>query len=149
MRHNQIEKILWSIALPGFGQLLNGKIAKGIVLILLEFLININAHLNEVIIYSFHGATEAAVHHTNYQWLLFYPCVYMFGIWDAHRDAGGKEHRYLFLPYVLAAFVGTIGLIYSSRFRIFGTLPGPVFLPILCLLLGSGLGLIVRRLIIH
>ena len=33
---NPTEKLLWSIALPGFGQMLNGKYVKGILLIILE-----------------------------------------------------------------------------------------------------------------
>ena len=33
------EKLLWSIALPGLGQLLNKKYAKGIMVIFLELLI--------------------------------------------------------------------------------------------------------------
>ncbi len=36
-----MEKLFWSIALPGFGQLLNGKYLKGGLFIFLEFLINI------------------------------------------------------------------------------------------------------------
>lgn len=36
-----IEALLCSIALPGFGQLLNRKYTKGFVLILLELLVNV------------------------------------------------------------------------------------------------------------
>ncbi|MBU8878855.1 hypothetical protein BGM26_07630 [Bacillus sp. FJAT-29790] len=35
---NSKEALLWSIALPGFGQFLNGKPIKGIVFVFLEFL---------------------------------------------------------------------------------------------------------------
>jgi len=49
----RIEKLLWSIALPGFGQLLNGKYIKGVLLISLEFLVNVKSNFNEVIISSF------------------------------------------------------------------------------------------------
>jgi hypothetical protein len=45
-REEQIEKVLWSIALPGFGQLLNGKFLKGLLLIVLEFLINVQSNFN-------------------------------------------------------------------------------------------------------
>ena len=40
---NPKEVLLWSIAFPGFGQLLNGKYFKGIMLILLEVIINIQS----------------------------------------------------------------------------------------------------------
>lgn len=62
-----MEKLLWSIALPGFGQLLNGKFFKGTLFIFLEFLINMQANFNEVILLSFHGQIEEAIQQTNYQ----------------------------------------------------------------------------------
>ncbi|MDQ0897478.1 hypothetical protein QFZ80_001306 [Paenibacillus sp. V4I7] len=67
------EVFLWSIALPGFGQLLNGRFLKGLLLVGLEFLINSQSNLNEVIISSFHGEFEKAIIQTDYQWLMFYP----------------------------------------------------------------------------
>lgn len=50
-----MEVLLWSIALPGFGQLLNRKYIKGILLIVLEVMINVMARLNVAIVHSFHG----------------------------------------------------------------------------------------------
>jgi hypothetical protein len=47
-REGRIEKRLWSIALPGFGQLLNGKFLKGLLLIGLEVLINVQSNFNKV-----------------------------------------------------------------------------------------------------
>jgi hypothetical protein len=79
------EKLLWSIALPGFGQILNGKLIKGILIIFLEILINVQANFNEVIILSFHGEIVSAIEQTNYRWLMFYPCLYFFAMWDAFK----------------------------------------------------------------
>lgn len=45
---NAKEKLLWSIALPGFGQLLNGKYLKEILLIVLEFSINVQSHFYDL-----------------------------------------------------------------------------------------------------
>lgn len=106
-----IEKLFWSIAFPGFGQLLNGKFFKGLVLVILEILINVQSNLNQIIVHSFHGDMTSAIGHTNYQWLMFYPCVYLFAIWDAYRDAGGGNSRYSFFPFVFSAYFGTIGVI--------------------------------------
>jgi hypothetical protein len=39
MNKNAIEKRLWSIALPGFGRLLNSKYIKGYILFVLENLV--------------------------------------------------------------------------------------------------------------
>jgi hypothetical protein len=91
-----MDKLFWSIALPGFGQLLNGKYIKGIVLIALEFLINVQANFNEVIILSFQGNIQAAIQKADYGWLMFYPCLYFFAMWDAYRDTGGANHLFLF-----------------------------------------------------
>ncbi|USK61937.1 hypothetical protein [Peribacillus asahii] len=140
----RIEKVLWSIALPGFGQILNGKFFKGLLFIILEFLINVQSNLNQVIIYSFQGDIQSAIEQTNYQWLMFYPCIYMFAIWDAYRDARGAKSPYSFLPFVFSAYFMTVGLIYSSSLKIFGVLLGPLFLSLLSLIPGIGVGLFIK-----
>jgi hypothetical protein len=63
---NPIEKLLWSIALPGFGQFLNGRLLKGSAFVFLEFLINIQANFNEVIISSLHAEIERAISQADY-----------------------------------------------------------------------------------
>lgn len=143
-KEGRIEKVLWSIALPGFGQILNGKFLKGISLIGLEVLINVQSNLNQVIIFSFQGNIQAAIESANYGWLMFYPCLYMFAIWDAYRDGEGEIPSYSFLPFVFSAYFGTIGVIYSSNLEVFGVLFGPVFLPILFLIIGIGIGLLIK-----
>ena len=147
MNKNTIEKLMWSIALPGFGQFLNGKYFKGTVLLVLEFLINVQANFNQVIFLSFHGEIIDAIKHTDYQWLMFYPCLYFFSIWDAVKDAGGDNDPYSFLQYVFTAFFVTVGLIYSSNLRIFGLLLGPVWLPILFVFPGVIIGGIIKKFI--
>lgn len=143
---NPTEKLLWSIALPGFGQMLNGKYVKGILLIILEFLINFKANLNLVIFYSFQGEIIKAIEETDYQWLLFYPCLYFFAMWDAWKDAGGGKERYSFLPFVISAYFVTIGCIYSQHHQ-FGILLGPIWLSILCVTPSVMVGLLLKMLI--
>ncbi|MFZ5988274.1 MAG: hypothetical protein ACOYWZ_14270 [Bacillota bacterium] len=145
---DKIEKLLWSIALPGFGQILNGSLLKGIFFILLEFIINLRSNLNTAIIYSFHGNIEEAVSQTNFRWLMFYPCIYMYAAWDAYKYAKGDCIPFSFLPFVLAAYISTIGVIYSPQFKISGILLGPVWLPIICLIAGALAGTMVRHLLI-
>lgn len=147
-REGHIEKILWSIAFPGFGQILNGEIIKGVIFIALELLINIESNLNEAIVSSFQGNTEIAVKQVNYRWLMFYPCIYLFAMWDAYRNSGQQAESYSFLPFVFAAYLGTTGVIFSSTFRINRILLGPIWLPILCLFLGALIGLLIRYFII-
>ena len=144
---NRKEALLWSIALPGFGQLLNGKLFKGTVLLILEFFVNVQANFNEVIISSFQGDIEKAIVQANYQWLMFYPCLYFFAMWDAWKDAGGGKERHSFLPFVFAAYFVTVGCIYSSNFQPFGVFLGPVWLPMLCVIPGLAVGIILRTII--
>lgn len=139
-----MEKLFWSIALPGFGQLLNGKIIKGILLIFLEFLVNVQANFNEVILLSFQGENVAAIEQTNYQWLMFYPCLYFFAMWDAYKDAGGGQERYSFLPFVFSAYFVTVGLMYSSKLSLFGVILGPVWCPMLSVIPGLAIGFLLK-----
>lgn len=146
---NGVEKALWSIAIPGFGQLLNRKYFKGIILIILEFVINTFANINTLIVLSFNGQTELAAMQANYQWLMFYPCVYLFSIWDAYKDGARQESPLLFIPFAISAYVETIGVIYSKTFRINGVLLGPIFLPMACIFLGLCLGFCIRFLVLR
>lgn len=141
------EVIFWSIALPGFGQFLNGKYFKAFILVFLEVIINVKGNINIVIMNSFLGEMEEAISQANFLWLLFYPCVYLFAIWDAYRDAGGGEHPFIYLPFVFSAYFGTLGVIYSVRLRIFGYLIGPIFLPIISMITGFLIGFAIRHLI--
>lgn len=144
-----LEKALWSIAIPGFGQFLNRRYFKGIVLIVLEFIINVKSNINTAIVLSFLGRTEQAVEVSNYQWLMFYPCVYLYSIWDAYKDGTDQESPLLFVPFALSAYIETVGVIYSRVFRIKGILLGPIFLPMICIFVGLGIGFIIRYLFLR
>lgn len=141
------EALLWSVALPGFGQILNKKFFKGIVLIIFEVSINVMSRFNLAIVASFNWQIEQAIQITDYQWLMFYPCLYMFSLWDAFRDSNEHRSPYLYLPFAFGAYFVTVGLIYSARLHIFGILLGPVFLPMLFLLPGLATGFLIRKII--
>ncbi|MFD2629598.1 hypothetical protein [Oceanobacillus kapialis] len=143
-KSRKLEAVLWSIALPGFGQLLNKKYVKGLTLMILEFLINVMGNFNQIIILSFHLKIEEAIEQTNYMWLMFYPCLYFFGIWDAYKDAGGGKKPFAYLPLVFSAYFVTLGLIFSPIFKVFGQLIGPMWLPMLSLPIGLAVGGIIR-----
>ncbi|MFC4559425.1 hypothetical protein ACFO3D_14600 [Virgibacillus kekensis] len=144
VNNDKVEKLMWSIALPGFGQLLNRKYIKGILFIALEFLVNVMGNFNEIILLSFHGRISEAIAQTEYPWLMFYPCLYFFAMWDAYKDAEGESKPYAFLPFVFSAYMVTVGCIFSPTFTLFGVMPGPVFLPMLFLLPGLLIGGILR-----
>ncbi|WP_186578730.1 hypothetical protein [Aquibacillus kalidii] len=139
------EVLLWSIAFPGFGQILNGQNLKGILFIVLEILINVQANFNIIIISSFLGEVDKAVKQTNYLWLMFYPCVYFFAMWDAYKEAGGGKKPYSFLPFVFCAYMVTIGVIFSSKMTFFGILLGPVWLPMFMVIPGLIVGFVLQK----
>ncbi|WP_047986429.1 hypothetical protein [Ornithinibacillus californiensis] len=147
MRSNRIQLLIWSSILPGIGQFMNQKYMKGIVLIALVLIVNIQSNYNETIILSLYGNTDEAIKTIDYQWLLFYPCIYFFAMYDAFKDAKGKDLPYSFLPFVFATYTATLGIIFSSNFRVWGVQLGPVFLPALFLLPGLLVGYIMMRLL--
>ncbi|MCM3322845.1 hypothetical protein [Cytobacillus kochii] len=147
-KNNPIEKLFWSIAFPGFGQYLNGKLFKGTVFLVLEILFNIMGNFNEIIMLSFQGKVHQAAEAANYGWLMFYPCLYFFAIWDAYKDAGGEGSKYSFLPFVFCAYFVTVGLMYSTEVSIFGVFFGPVWLPMLAVIPGVIIGWLIRMVIL-
>ncbi|WP_368504716.1 hypothetical protein AB3N04_03330 [Alkalihalophilus sp. As8PL] len=147
-KEKRVEAILWSIAFPGFGQFLNQKFLKGVFFVLLEFTINVQAKLNLAIIPSFYGNGHTANDTVNYQWIMFYPCVYLFSMYDAYRDAGGKHVKYSFIPFAVSAYIGTIGVIYSRSFQLFDHVLGVIWSPILFHLVGLGIGLLIRSIVL-
>ncbi len=95
--------------------------------------------------FSFNGEIEKAIEHTEYQWLMFYPCVYFFAMWDAFKDAGGGKEPYSFLPFVFSAYFVTAGLMFSAKVKIFGILLGTVWFPMLCVIPGVIIGLLLKK----
>lgn len=140
----KLEALLWSIAFPGFSQLLIKEYVKGILFVVLEILINVQAHFNDIIVLSFNGEISAAIAETNYQWLMFYPCLYFYSMWDAYKNAEGDVAKGMFLPFAFSAFFVTLGLIFSEHLTLFGVLFGPVFLPIVFLIPGLIVGFILK-----
>lgn len=79
--------LLWSIAIPGFGQLYNRDYLLGIILVLWEITVNIKANINEMILRSFRGELLASYEVVDINWLMFYPSVFIFGLWQAYNKA--------------------------------------------------------------
>ncbi len=146
---NPNEKLLWSIAFPGFGQILNGKYLKGVLFVILEFIVNSRSNFNKIIMLSFQGEIEQAIIQADYQWLMFYPCIYFMAMWDAYKDSGGGTEKYSFLPFVFSAYFVTVGCIFSDKAKVLGVLLGPVWFPMLCVIPGIIIGHLIRIFINH
>jgi len=94
----------WSAAFPGFGHLLLSKYLRGFVLVVWEVIVNVQAHINLAITYSFQGNYDMAINVIDTRWVLLYTPVYFFGIWDSYRTtvdmnkvyflADHEEHKF-------------------------------------------------------
>lgn len=144
----KLEAVLWSIALPGFSQLLARQLWKGTLFVVLEFLINVYSNFNAGIMHSFLGEMDKAVEVMDFQWLMFYPCLYMFAMWDAYKIAMPENEELSFLPFVFSAYFVTVGLMYSTKIKLFGIFFGPVFLPMMGVIPGLIVGFILRWIIL-
>jgi TM2 domain-containing membrane protein YozV len=85
----------WSAAFPGFGHLILSKYLRGYALFLWEVVVNIKAHVNLSMIYSFQGNISMAKEVLDTRWLLMYIPVYLFGIWDSYRTTVDMNRVYL------------------------------------------------------
>lgn len=72
----------WSAAFPGFGYILVGSYIKGFLLVIWEYLININAHINMAIFLSATGRLEQAKEVIDNRWFLLYIGVFVMTIWE-------------------------------------------------------------------
>ncbi|SDZ17053.1 hypothetical protein SAMN05421736_10757 [Evansella caseinilytica] len=85
----------WSAAFPGAGHIIHGSYAKGFILFLWEFYVNVNAKINAAMVYSFTGQFEQAAEVINPQWALLYIPVYIASIWDSYRKTVDINKLYI------------------------------------------------------
>lgn len=85
----------WSFAFPGCGNLMQGRLAKGLVLIAWELVVNTNAKVNLGIMYSLIGQFEKAKQVINTRWLLLYIALYVYAIWDSYRGTVDMNKIYV------------------------------------------------------
>ncbi|UHA58631.1 hypothetical protein KDJ21_017570 [Metabacillus litoralis] len=75
---NRFCAAILSILMPGLGQLFNKQFFKAIVLLFIEHTINRLSHLNTGLMLSFNGNHQEALQILNYEYVLFYPGLYVF-----------------------------------------------------------------------
>jgi len=85
----------WSVAFPGLGHLLLSKYLRGYLLFLWELFVNLNAHINLGILYSFTGRFQMAKDVLDINWVLLYIPTYIFSVWDAYRSTVDLNHQYM------------------------------------------------------
>ncbi len=85
----------WSAIFPGMGHLLLSKYIRGFILFVWEIVINLMAHLNLSIFYTFTGEFELAKQVLDLRWLMLYIPVYLFTIWDSYRTATDLNNQFV------------------------------------------------------
>ncbi|TFJ92420.1 hypothetical protein [Lentibacillus salicampi] len=149
--------LLWSFALPGFGQFYNRDYFLGLVLVSWEILINLYSNLNIALMHTFHGDFQTAHDIINYEWGLFYPSVFAFSLWQAYNKARAITYRYehqeeLRKVYHTGLFFGltagmTIGLTTHHLYQVKGLqfLAVPVYSGLFFGIVGGVLGHLIEK----
>ena len=109
----------WSAAFPGFGHLLLSKYLRGYALFIWEVFVNLKAHINLAMIYSFQGNIDLAKDILDTRWLIMYIPVYLFAIWDSYRTTVDMNKVYLLADHENHRFnsftLGTLEINYLDK----------------------------------
>lgn len=85
----------WSLMMPGLGNLMQDRIAKGLILIIWGIFINTSAHINLAGMYSLTGRFSLAKTVIDTKWLLLYVAVYIYAAWDSYRGTVSLNKLYI------------------------------------------------------
>jgi hypothetical protein len=107
---------LFSIIMPGLGQVYNRQFVKGIIFLIIEHYDNSLGHINEAIHLDFNGFHQEAIDVTKFEYMLFYAGFYTYCIWDAWFFAKpGADKTKTAIPFLIGGFLGCFASIYSSH----------------------------------
>jgi len=79
--------LLWSAMLPGLGQFYNRDYWIGLLVLILEFGINYLSRINCIILFEFSDQFQHQIDYMDLHWLMFYPAIYAFSMWQAFNRA--------------------------------------------------------------
>ena len=131
---------LFSLLMPGFGQIYNGQFIRGVIFLAIEHFDNMSGKINKAIQLDFNGLHQQALEAVNYEGLLFYPGFYVYVVWDAWYFAKeGANKTTTAIPFLIGGFLGTIGTIFASK------LPVPFLTVGLLMIIPMILGMIFFR----
>ncbi|KHD84179.1 hypothetical protein [Heyndrickxia ginsengihumi] len=107
---------LFSLLMPGFGQIYNQQFIKGISFVIIEHFDNMFGKINKSIQLDFNGFHHQALEMINYNAMLFYPGFYMYVVWDAWYYAkDGANKTITAIPFIFGGFLGELGAIFSTK----------------------------------
>ncbi|TXC92821.1 hypothetical protein FS935_01070 [Metabacillus litoralis] len=108
---------LLSFVMPGLGQVHNHQFTKGIILLVLEHILNKLSNINASLMLSFSGQHTEALHLINYDFALFYPGFYALCAYDSviNSDYNKTSIDHTFAPFwfFLSALLGCFGIFYA------------------------------------
>ncbi|MDI6705928.1 MAG: hypothetical protein QME73_06700 [Bacillota bacterium] len=93
-QRNPVLAAFFSFVLGGMGQIYNSQYVKGFILIFWVFIINYYSQFNHLLVKTLTGK-EIFLQQVDWQWLLFYPSIIGFCIWDSY--VGAVEINRLFI----------------------------------------------------
>ncbi|WHH61576.1 hypothetical protein [Petroclostridium sp. X23] len=83
---NPLLAAFFSAVMGGAGQIYNGQFIKGFILVGWVMTVNYYAQINHLIS-KFISGKEIYLQSINWQWLLFFPSIFVFCIWDSYVSA--------------------------------------------------------------
>jgi hypothetical protein len=83
-KRNPIMSIIWSLFMPGLGQLYIHRIIGAFFIVIWTVVFFYYSHLLEAISLLFLGGIQKATNVLNSEWLLFFPSLYGFATYDAY-----------------------------------------------------------------
>lgn len=110
--------VLLTFVMPGLGQVNNKQFTKGIILLILEHILNKLSNINASLMLSFNGQHTEALQLINYDFALFYPGFYALCAYDAvmYSDPTMISMKNTSAPFwfFFAALAGCFGIFYSK-----------------------------------
>lgn len=93
-KRNPVMAVVWSFFVPGLGQLYIHRIVASFFVIIWTVVFFYYSHGLEAISLLFLGEIEKAIAVVNPEWLLFFPSLYGFGIYDAYINTVENNKLY-------------------------------------------------------
>ena len=136
----RIVAALFSMLMPGFGQIYNNQLVKGVIFVIFEHFDNILGNINRAVYLDLNGFHQQALDQAVYEYVLFYPGFYVYVVWDAwfHAKEGADKAKTA-IPFIIGGFLGLFASIYSSM------LPSPTFLAGMAMIIPMLIGMIIFR----
>ncbi|MFZ5824296.1 MAG: hypothetical protein ACOY94_08215 [Bacillota bacterium] len=94
LKRNPWVPVFWSAVLGGAGHFHNMQLIKGAMLMGWYLVIVIKSSLSQAVVYTLLGQYDLAQQVVDYQWILFWPSIHLFNIWNAYVDCVEQNKLY-------------------------------------------------------